>query len=61
MMLARDRVHRAGVFAPPVSALAALPCETSPKTVLELGCGEGFFPGHMAREHAIPTSHGLDL
>ncbi|SDR67360.1 methyltransferase domain-containing protein [Opitutus sp. GAS368] len=61
MMLARDRVHRAGVFDPLVSALAALPFETPPRTLLELGCGEGFFLGHMAKSHGIATSYGLDL
>src|SRR6185369_4925415 len=49
MILARDRVHRAGVFDPLVSALAALPFENSPATLLELGCGEGFFLGHVTR------------
>lgn len=61
MILARDRVHRAGVFDPLVKALAALPFEAPPKTVLELGCGEGFFLGHVVRSHGIPTSYGLDL
>ena len=61
MILARDRVHRAGVFDPLVSALAALPFETPPRSVLELGCGEGFFLGHMVRSHGIATSYGLDL
>ena len=61
MILARDRVHRAGVFAPLVAALVALPFETPPKSVLELGCGEGFFLGHMVRAHGITTSYGLDL
>jgi 23S rRNA (guanine745-N1)-methyltransferase len=61
MILARDRVHRAGVFDPLVQALAALPFAIPPRNVLELGCGEGFFLGHMARTHAIPTSYGLDL
>jgi 23S rRNA (guanine745-N1)-methyltransferase len=61
MILARDRVHRAGVFDPLVSALAALPFETPPRSVLELGCGEGFFLDHAVRTHAIPTSYGLDL
>jgi 23S rRNA (guanine745-N1)-methyltransferase len=61
MILARDRVHRAGVFDSLVSALAALPFATPPKTVLELGCGEGFFLGHMVRSHGIATSYGLDL
>ncbi len=61
MILARDRVHRAGVFSSLVSALAALPFETPPKSVLELGCGEGFFLGHVVRSHGIATSHGLDL
>lgn len=61
MVLARDRVHRAGIFDPLVAALAALPFETPPRTVVELGCGEGFFLGHMVRSHGITTSYGLDL
>ncbi len=61
MILARDRVHRTGVFNRLVSALTALPFETAPRSILELGCGEGFFLGHMIRAHGIPTSHGLDL
>lgn len=61
MILARDRVHRAGVFDPLVKALVALPFETLPRSVLELGCGEGFFLGHMVRAHHIATSYGLDL
>jgi 23S rRNA (guanine745-N1)-methyltransferase len=61
MMLARDRVHRAGVFNPLVSALTALPFEIPPRSILELGCGEGFFLGHMVRAHGIATSYGLDL
>lgn len=61
MILARDRVHRAGVFDPLVKVLAALPFETPPRNVLELGCGEGFFLGHMARTHGITANYGLDL
>ncbi|MBI2518499.1 MAG: methyltransferase domain-containing protein [Opitutae bacterium] len=61
MILARDRVHRAGVFAPLVAALAALPLTPPPHSVLELGCGEGFFLGHLARTPGIATSYGLDL
>src|SRR4051812_41287697 len=61
MILARDRVHRAGVFDPLVSALAALPLEKPIKSILDLGCGEGFFLEHMVRVHAVPTSYGLDL
>lgn len=61
MMLARDRVHRAGVFDPLVAALAALPFETPLRSAVELGCGEGFFLGHMVRSQGIATSYGLDL
>lgn len=61
MILARDRVHRAGVFAPLVSALTGLPFATPPRNILELGCGEGFFLGHMIRSRGITTSYGLDL
>lgn len=61
MILARDRVHHAGVFEPLVKTLAALPFETKPRSVLELGCGEGFFLGHMIRAHGIAASYGLDL
>ncbi len=61
MILARDRVHRAGIFNPLVKALATLPFETPRKSVLELGCGEGFFLDQMVRSHGIATSYGLDL
>lgn len=61
MILARDRVHRAGVFDPLVAALAALPFSSPLASVLEIGCGEGFFLGHVARAHGIGTSYGLDL
>src|SRR4051812_8148313 len=61
MILARDRVHRAGVFDPLVAALAALPLEPAPRSLLELGCGEGFFLGHLVRTRGIATSYGLDL
>jgi 23S rRNA (guanine745-N1)-methyltransferase len=61
MILARDRVHRAGVFDPLVAALAALPFDRFPRELLELGCGEGFFLGHLTRAHGIATSYGLDL
>src|SRR6187549_2018739 len=61
MILARDRVHRAGVFDPLVMALTALPLDRAPRELLELGCGEGFFLGHLARAHSITTSYGLDL
>src|SRR6478735_4552209 len=61
MILARDRVHRAGVFDPLVAALAALPFDRPPRSLLELGCGEGFFLGHMARARGVTSSYGLDL
>jgi 23S rRNA (guanine745-N1)-methyltransferase len=61
MMQSRDRVHRAGVFDPLASALAALRFETPPRIALELGCGEGFFLGQMVRSHGIAASYGLDL
>jgi 23S rRNA (guanine745-N1)-methyltransferase len=61
MVLARDRVHRAGVFDPLVSALAALRFETPPRIALDLGCGEGFFLGQMAQAHGVSRSYGLDL
>ncbi|AOS46442.1 23S rRNA (guanine(745)-N(1))-methyltransferase [Lacunisphaera limnophila] len=61
MILARDRVHRAGVFDPLVAALAALPLAAPRARLLELGCGEGFFLGHVGRSHQYATSYGLDL
>jgi 23S rRNA (guanine745-N1)-methyltransferase len=61
MILARDRVHRAGVFDPLVAALAALPLASPPRSGAELGCGEGFFLGHMIRAHGMADSYGLDL
>jgi 23S rRNA (guanine745-N1)-methyltransferase len=61
MIQARDRVHRAGVFDPLVSALAALPFPAPLQSILELGCGEGFFLGHVAKAYRLKTSYGLDL
>lgn len=61
MILARDRVHRAGVFDPLVAALAALPLGQPLRSFVDLGCGEGFFLAHMARAHGINAPYGLDL
>jgi 23S rRNA (guanine745-N1)-methyltransferase len=61
MIAARDRVHRAGVFDPLVSSLATLRFESTPRTALDLGCGEGFFLGHMIRSHQVAASFGLDI
>jgi 23S rRNA (guanine745-N1)-methyltransferase len=61
MVLARDRVHRTGIFDSLASALTSLRFETPPRTALELGCGEGFFLGHMVQSHGIAASYGLDL
>lgn len=61
MMLARDRVHRAGIFDPLVTALTTLPLAAPLGRMLELGCGDGFFLGHVAATHRITTSYGLDL
>lgn len=61
MILARDRVHRAGAFDPLVAALSALSFDSPVRNVLDLGCGEGFFLGHMVSAHRTATSHGLDL
>ncbi|HEY8996093.1 MAG TPA: methyltransferase domain-containing protein [Lacunisphaera sp.] len=61
MILARDRVHRAGVFDPLVKVLTALPLKAPLDQALELGCGEGFFLGRIVQAHHIATSYGLDL
>jgi 23S rRNA (guanine745-N1)-methyltransferase len=61
MILARDRVHRAGVFDPLTAALAALPLEKPVRSLLDLGCGEGFFLNQMVQAHGSATSYGLDL
>jgi 23S rRNA (guanine745-N1)-methyltransferase len=61
MIRARDRVHRAGIFEPLVAALGTLPLPAPVDRMLELGCGEGFFLGHVARAHHVATSYGLDL
>jgi 23S rRNA (guanine745-N1)-methyltransferase len=61
MVLARDRVHRTGVFDPVVAALTGVPLAPPVRSILDLGCGEGFFLGHMTRAHAIAASYGLDL
>jgi 23S rRNA (guanine745-N1)-methyltransferase len=61
MILARDRVHKAGVFDALVAELKTLSLAIPTNQMLELGCGEGFFLGHVARAHPVATSYGLDL
>lgn len=62
MIEARDRVHSSGVFHPLAEAitetLAQLPAAN---TVLDLGCGEGYYLQALARSQPSARLHGLDI
>jgi 23S rRNA (guanine745-N1)-methyltransferase len=56
----RRRLHDTGATRPLFDAIAALAAATSADTVLDTGCGEGFFLGTLARETGC-ASHGIDI
>lgn len=58
---ARSAFLRSGYYAPAAEAIAGLVCEITPQNglVLDAGCGEGYYSGHIAKEgHPIL---GVDL
>jgi 23S rRNA (guanine745-N1)-methyltransferase len=57
---ARRRLHDRGVAAPVLEAVRAMAAITAGDTVLEAGCGEGYFLGSLARLTGC-RGCGLDL
>jgi 23S rRNA (guanine745-N1)-methyltransferase len=57
---ARRRLHDRGVSAPLLRAIAETVAPTPADTVLDAGCGDGFYLGELARQHGF-DAHGIDI
>jgi 23S rRNA (guanine745-N1)-methyltransferase len=57
---ARRRLHDRGVTAPLLRAIAETVCPSPRDTVLDAGCGDGFYLGSLAREYGL-DAHGIDI
>lgn len=57
---ARRRLHDRGVTLPLLRAIAEMAEPSDTDTVLDAGCGDGFYLGSMAAEAGF-TAHGVDI
>jgi 23S rRNA (guanine745-N1)-methyltransferase len=57
---ARRRLHDRGVTAPLLAGIAALLQPTAGDVVLDVGCGDGFYLGNLARQSPC-SAHGVDI
>lgn len=57
---ARRRLHELGVTAPLLEAIAEVTAAGPSDTVLDVGCGEGFYLGSLARRIGF-RGHGVDI
>jgi 23S rRNA (guanine745-N1)-methyltransferase len=56
----RRRLHDLGVTAPLLDAIADLTGASADDTVLDAGCGDGFYLGTLARRFGF-SGHGVDI
>ena len=56
----RRRLHDLGVTAPLLKAIAEMVNASSEDTVLDAGCGDGFYLGSLVRESCF-SGHGVDI
>lgn len=57
---ARRRLHDRGLTEPMVQAIAEITVGSPSDTVLDAGCGDGFYLGTLARQTAF-DAHGVDI
>ena len=57
---ARRRLHDQGVTAPLLRAMVEMTAVTPQQTVLDAGCGDGFYLGSLAREKRC-AGYGIDI
>ena len=57
---ARRRLHNRGVTKPLLEAVAAILEPSSQETILDAGCGEGFYLGSLANQFHL-DAHGVDI
>ncbi|MGA2588547.1 MAG: methyltransferase domain-containing protein [Bryobacteraceae bacterium] len=56
----RRRLHDRGVTEPPLHAIAEMMAASPSDIVLDIGCGEGFYLGTLARQTGF-DAHGVDI
>lgn len=56
----RQRLHDRGLFAPLMGGMAELISPTPEDVVLDAGCGDGYYPGNLARATGA-RAHGVDI
>src|SRR4051794_22665957 len=59
-VLGRRRLHDLGVTAPLFNAIATLAHASSVDSVLDVGCGEGYYLGQLATQTGS-QAHGVDI
>ena len=57
---ARRRLHDRGFTAPLLAGIGAMLAPQGDDTILDAGCGEGFYLGSFAAQYGF-TAHGVDL
>jgi 23S rRNA (guanine745-N1)-methyltransferase len=57
----RRRLHDRGVTAPLLRAIAELARPSPGETILDAGCGEGFYLGSLAKQAKGCSAHGIDI
>jgi 23S rRNA (guanine745-N1)-methyltransferase len=57
---ARSRLHDRGVTQPLLNAIAEIFALSHAEVVLDAGCGDGFYLGHLARVGGF-SGHGVDI
>lgn len=57
---ARRRLHDRGVTAPLLQAIAAIAAPTASDTVLDAGCGDGYYLGTLQSQSGC-DAHGVDI
>ena len=61
MMSARRDFLHAGWYAPLASAVSAMLSTLAPATLLDLGCGEGYYSAHIKHALASCRVYGVDI
>ena len=59
-LASRRRLHDQGVTRPLLQAIAELAAPSADESVLDAGCGEGFYLGSLAKQSPL-AAHGLDI
>lgn len=61
VVAARRRLHDRGVSAPSLQAISEMLAATPAGTVLDAGCGDGFYLGSLVAQHNGFKAYGVDI